>query len=68
MADAKDPESLARAIKEEPWEPLPGMVKVRCEDCEYWFATPARARIARCPECVLERRKTRCQSSDRRRE
>jgi ribosomal protein S27E len=54
MADGREPEALARAINEEPWEPLPGMVKVRCEDCEYWFATPKRARkfmARKCPEC-----------------
>ena len=28
----------ARAINAQPWEPLPGMVKLRCSACHYWFA------------------------------
>lgn len=47
-----DPESYARAINAEPWEPLPGMVKRRCASCDYLYASPADERTAICPECV----------------
>jgi IS30 family transposase len=40
-----------RMVNEQPWEPLPGMVKRRCERCHYWFATPERAQCARCTDC-----------------
>jgi hypothetical protein len=51
-----DPEGRARAINAEPWEPLPGMVKRRCEECDYWYASPAAQRTAICPDCVFLRR------------
>lgn len=44
----------AGAVNERPWRPLPGMVKVRCEDCLYWFATPMRRPQLRCPDCELK--------------
>ena len=40
-----------RMTNEEPWEPLPGMIKRRCEHCRFWFATPQQAQKARCPDC-----------------
>lgn len=40
-----------RMVNEQPWEPLPGMVKRRCERCEFWFATPERAQCACCTDC-----------------
>lgn len=45
-------EQLARAINAEPWEPMPGMVRVRCRECRYFFAAhpPVLAR-PRCPDC-----------------
>jgi hypothetical protein len=30
----------AMQINAEPWEPLPGMVKVQCEECWFFFAAP----------------------------
>lgn len=46
----------ARAINEQPWEPLPGMTKRRCPDCRYLFAVPvdlAETQPApRCPDCA----------------
>ena len=42
----------ARAINAQPWEPLPGMVKLRCAACGFWFAAPA-AGVKRCPDCEL---------------
>jgi len=47
-----DAEAEARAVNAEPWEPLPGMVKQRCEGCRYLFATPADCEAPRCPDCV----------------
>ena len=44
-------EVTARAINAEPWEPLPGMVKRRCEDCGYWFAVRPERSAACCPDC-----------------
>lgn len=37
----------ARAINAQPWDPPPGMVKRRCPECCYWFATPEDAPTAR---------------------
>lgn len=42
----------ARLINAEPWEPPPGMVKRQCEECGYFFSTPAEAQIGRCPDCA----------------
>jgi hypothetical protein len=44
----------ARAINAAPWEPLPGMVKKQCRECQYLFAAPAIALRAmlRCPDCA----------------
>lgn len=39
-------------INEEPWEPLPGMVKRRCGGCRCWFAAPVSSRTSLCPECA----------------
>ncbi|HTI78914.1 MAG TPA: hypothetical protein VL614_00535 [Acetobacteraceae bacterium] len=57
MTHPSDPETLAREINEQPWDPLPGMVKRRCIECEYWYAGPPEQRVAFCPECeILQRR------------
>jgi hypothetical protein len=42
----------AHAVNEEPWDAPPGMSKLRCEDCRYWFAAPD-AGVKRCPDCAL---------------
>jgi hypothetical protein len=41
-----------RAINAEPWQPLPGMVKLHCSDCRYWFAAPHHD-AERCPDCEI---------------
>ena len=46
-ADAKD-----RRNNAQPWQPLPGMVKLRCIECHYWFAARS-PDIERCPDCEL---------------
>ena len=46
-------EVQARAINAEPWQPMAGMVKRRCERCAYWFATPRPKPAAWCPDCEL---------------
>jgi hypothetical protein len=45
-------EAEARAINAQPWEPLPGMLKRRCDWCRYFFAAPANSHEPRCPDCV----------------
>jgi hypothetical protein len=45
-------ENEARAVNAEPWEPMPGMVKRRCDWCCYFFAAPAESHEPRCPDCV----------------
>lgn len=40
-------------VNEQPWEPLPGMVKRRCEMCELWYAQPVDKPGERCPDCAL---------------
>jgi ribosomal protein L36 len=46
----------ARRINAEPWDPLPGMVKRQCDDCEFWFATANRGQEY-CPDCQDMRRR-----------
>jgi hypothetical protein len=48
-------ETTARTVNAEPWEPLPGMVKLRCTTCHYFFAasTPD---VESCPDCARLRR------------
>jgi hypothetical protein len=41
-------EVAARAINAEPWDPLPGMTKVQCPECRYFFAAAALF----CPDCA----------------
>ena len=50
--DMTDEEPDARAINAEPWEPLPDMVKLRCQVCGYWFAAPA-ADTETCPDGAI---------------
>jgi hypothetical protein len=45
-------EAAARAINAEPWEPLPGMVKLQCAWCHYLFAAPVGSEELRCPDCA----------------
>ena len=47
-----DAEAAARAINAEPWEPMPGMVKRQCPNCQYYFAALLDAAEPRCPDCV----------------
>jgi hypothetical protein len=46
-----DAEAMARRVNAQPWEPMPGMVKLRCPDCRYWFAA-SDPRTPRCQDCV----------------
>jgi hypothetical protein len=50
----KDEEADARAINAQPWEPLPGMVKRECPECQYFFAAPAvePEAVLLCPDCA----------------
>ena len=50
-----DEEAAARAVNAEPWEPLHGMVKLRCAVCDYWFAAPT-AEVETCPDCAIQLR------------
>ena len=45
-------DEVAREINAEPWEPPPGMVKLRCAACRYWFAA-ADPQAAHCPDCAI---------------
>ena len=49
-------DALARQINARPWEPLAGMVKLRCTCCSYWFAAPA-ADTENCPDCAIRLRR-----------
>ena len=51
-----DEEAAARAVNAEPWEPMPGMVKLRCSTCSYWFAAPAAGASELCPDCAIRKR------------
>ena len=49
---ARELERIAREENETDWEPLPGMVKLRCERCSYWHASyDEDARY--CMDCTL---------------
>ena len=47
----EDAEAVARRVNAQPWEPMPGMVKLRCTGCRYWFAA-SDPRTPRCQDCV----------------
>lgn len=47
-------EERARLVNAEPWEPLRGMVKRQCAQCQYLFASPAKAQSAICADCAGE--------------
>jgi hypothetical protein len=51
-------DAAARAINAQPWEPLPGMAKLRCTDCLFWFASHDVV-AERCANCcaILQRRR-----------
>ena len=52
LADAE-----AHRINEQPWEPMPGHVKLRCAECRFLFSSPDPS-AAQCPDCaILERRR-----------
>jgi hypothetical protein len=48
-------EAAARAVNAEPWEPMPGMVKLQCARCAYWFAAANSAPY--CPDCVIRQQR-----------
>jgi hypothetical protein len=48
-------DALARQVNAQPWEPLPGMLKLRCSRCSYWFAAWS-ADTERCPDCAKKKR------------
>jgi hypothetical protein len=52
-------DAVARQINAAPWEPLPGMRKLRCTTCSYWFAAPADD-VEMCPDCEIRLRKRTC--------
>lgn len=44
--------SVLRIENEQPWEPLPGMLKRRCQRCHFWFAAPDMT-VGHCADCRL---------------
>ena len=44
--------AAARAINAQPWQPPPGMAKLRRTRCDYFFAAPGMALRPLCPDCV----------------
>jgi hypothetical protein len=53
MAEA---DATARRVNAEPWQPLPGMVKLCFPDCRYWFAVAVVVAETEpapcCPDCT----------------
>lgn len=45
------PKAYLRAENEQPWEPMPGMIKLRCDRCHFWFA--ARGAETMCVDCTI---------------
>ncbi len=59
LGGINEQEAEARAVNAEPWEPPPGMVKLRCPRCFYFFAAPVTADAnAICPDCLAEGRRS----------
>ena len=58
-----DAEAAARRVNAEPWEPMPGMVKLQYPDCRYWFAdcrywfAAPHPRATYCPDCEIKRQR-----------
>jgi hypothetical protein len=46
----------ARAVNAEPWEPPPGMVKLQCPECQYFFAAypPDPGVVTVCFDCIWD--------------
>jgi hypothetical protein len=42
---------------DEPWQPLPGMVKRRCTGCTLWYAARVGKTGSMCPECSAKVRR-----------
>jgi hypothetical protein len=49
-------DAKARASNATDWQPLPGMHKVRCEQCLFFFATKSTAPSRYCADCTVLRR------------
>jgi hypothetical protein len=45
-------EATTREINAQSWEPLPGMIKRQCPECQYWFATWPGTKEKRCKDCA----------------
>jgi hypothetical protein len=45
----------AREENAAPWEPPPGMLKLRCQRCGFWFAAPGKPALL-CPDCFSSAR------------
>jgi hypothetical protein len=45
----------ARAENEARWAPPPGMLKLRCQRCGFWFAAPEEPALL-CPDCAISAR------------
>jgi hypothetical protein len=45
-------EVAARAVNAQPWSPPPGMAKLRCTRCYYFFAAPGMTLSPTCPDCT----------------
>jgi hypothetical protein len=41
-----------RIVNAQPWEPLPGMVKLQCDACRFFFASHDPA-AELCPDCMI---------------
>ena len=61
VAKTREEEAAALAVNRQPWDPLPGMRKILCVECDYYFA--ARSATDTCPECVpkVQRRHARAE-------
>jgi hypothetical protein len=60
---AAELEREARATNAEPWEPMRGMVKRRCQRCGYFFAVRAETAAATCPDCAPSQTRKRSNNS-----
>jgi hypothetical protein len=45
-------EATTREINAQSCEPLPGMIKRQCPECQYWFATWPGTKEERCKDCA----------------
>jgi hypothetical protein len=48
----REVDKKARAENEAPWKPPPGMLKLRCQRCSFWFVASEKP-VLLCADCAI---------------